>query len=219
MSTIPHPENTTVARPVKVSGAEAYFRQVSDVLQKLPFVLIDQLTDTLWNAYRQNRAVYIFGNGGSAALASHCACDLAKGTIIDGNPRFRAFALTDNVPLLTAWANDARYEDIFAEQLRSLIQKGDVAFAISASGNSPNVLNALDLAQEMGGLTVGLTGFYGGKMKSCCELCVITPSQNMQIIEDTHLSVTHSIFTSLRERMVDASSQHRLAATANNRNF
>ena len=151
MSTVPQSENTTIGRPVKASGAEAYFRQVSDVLQKLPFALIDQLTDTLWNAYRQKRAVYIFGNGGSAALASHCACDLAKGTAIDGYPRFRAFALTDNVPLLTAWANDARYEDIFAEQLRSLIQKGDVAFAISASGNSPNILNALELAQELGG--------------------------------------------------------------------
>jgi D-sedoheptulose 7-phosphate isomerase len=217
MSTVPYQDKKRVPQPTNELRAEGYFRQLSDVLQKLPFALIDKLTEALWNAYRGNRTVYVFGNGGSAALASHCACDLGKGTAVNGSPRFRALALTDNVPLLTAWANDARYEDIFTEQLRSFLQKGDVAFAISASGNSPNVLNALDLAQEMGALTMGLTGFQGGKMKSRCELCVVTPSQNMQIIEDVHLSVTHSIFTSLRGRMLGSTSQHSLAAAANGR--
>ncbi len=110
----------------------------------------------MWNAYREDRAVYLFGNGGSAALASHCACDLGKGTIMDGHRRFRVLALTDNVPLLTAWANDACYADIFAEQLRSFLRKDDVVFALSASGNSPNVLNALSLAQETGRIDHGI---------------------------------------------------------------
>src|SRR3984893_3246993 len=203
-----------IVRPVEAPGAEAYLQQVSDVLQRLPFALIDQVVDGLWNAYRDDRAVYLFGNGGSAALASHCACDLGKGTIMKGHRRFRVLALTDNVPLITAWANDASYADIFAEQLRGFLRKDDVVLAVSASGNSPNVLNALTLAQEIGALTMGLTGFEGGKMKSLCELCVVVPSQNMQGIEDLHLSVTHSIFTALRARIVELTSRRHLTAVA-----
>lgn len=183
-------------------GTESYLQNVSHALTRLPFVQIDQVTDALWNAHQANRAVYLFGNGGSAALASHCACDFGKGTVVNGNRRFRVLALTDNVPLMTAWANDACYEDIFSEQLRSFLQAEDVAFAISGSGNSPNVLKALEVAREMGAYTIGLTGFQGGKMKSLCDLCVVVPSENMQVIEDVHLSVTHSIFTSFRERLV-----------------
>jgi D-sedoheptulose 7-phosphate isomerase len=203
-----------IAQPVEAPGAEAYLQQVSEVLKRLPFALIDQAVDRLWKAYREDRAVYLLGNGGSAALASHCACDLGKGTIMNGHRRFRVLALTDNVPLLTAWANDACYADVFAEQLRSFLRKDDVVFAFSASGNSPNVLNALSLAQELGALTMGLTGFQGGKMKALCGLCVVIPSENMQVIEDLHLSVTHSIFTSLRARMVEVTSQRRLAVAA-----
>jgi len=189
-----------------------YLHEVSAALKRLPFVQIERVTEAFWNAYQDNRAVFLFGNGGSAALASHCACDFGKGTVINGHRRFRVLALTDNVPLMTAWANDARYEDIFAEQLRSFLQPDDVAFAISGSGNSANVLNALHTAREMGGLTIGLTGFQGGKMKSLCELCVVIPSENMQVIEDIHLSVTHSIFTSFRERFFDLTSREDLAS-------
>jgi D-sedoheptulose 7-phosphate isomerase len=203
--------------PVEASGAKAYLQQVSEVLKRLPFAQIDQVVDRLWKAYRDDQAVYLFGNGGSAALASHCACDLGKGTIMNGNRRFRVLALTDNVPLLTAWANDACYADVFAEQLRSFLRKDDVVFALSASGNSPNVLNALSLAQEVGASTMGLTGFQGGKMKALCELSVVIPSENMQVIEDIHLSVTHSIFTSLRARIVEMTSQRVLAVAASSR--
>ena len=205
MSTVANRRKTTEASTpiVEISGAEVYLQEVSGALRRLPFGQIDRVTDALWNAYRDNRTVYLFGNGGSAALASHSACDFGKGTVVNGHRRFRVLALTDNVPLMTAWANDARFEDIFAEQLRSLVQEDDVAFAISGSGNSPNVLNALHAAREMGALTIGLTGFQGGKMKSLCELCVVVPSENMQVIEDVHLSVTHSIFTSLRVRLCD----------------
>jgi D-sedoheptulose 7-phosphate isomerase len=206
-----------MARPVEASGAEVYLQQVSAVLKRLPFAQIDQIADRLWQAYREDRAVYLLGNGGSAALASHYACDLGKGMVIDGLSRFRVLALTDNVPLLTAWANDACYADVFAEQLRSFLRKDDVVFAFSASGNSPNVLNALRLAQELGALTIGLTGFQGGKMKPLCELCVVIPSDNMQVIEDLHLSVAHSIFTLLRARIVEMTAQHHLALAAGSR--
>jgi len=196
----------------EMTGVEIYLQKVSDALKRLPFAQINRVTDVLWNAYQNNRAVYLFGNGGSAALASHCACDFGKGTVVNGNPRFRVLALTDNVPLLTAWANDARYEDIFSEQLQSLLQRHDIAFAISGSGNSPNVLNALHAAREIGAFTIGLTGFQGGKMQSLCDLCVVVPSENMQVIEDVHLSVTHSIFTSFRERLGDSTPGQSLAS-------
>ncbi|HEY6766466.1 MAG TPA: SIS domain-containing protein [Candidatus Sulfotelmatobacter sp.] len=197
----------TSTRLIEAPGVEIYLQEVSETLKRLPFVQIDRMTDLLWNAYQENRAVYLFGNGGSAALASHCACDLGKGTVVEDRRRFRVMALTDNVPLMTAWANDARYEDIFAEQLRSFLQPDDVSFAISASGNSPNVLHALGAAREMGAFTVGLTGNQGGKMKSLCDLCVVAPSENMQVIEDVHLSVTHSIFTCFRERIAESTAR------------
>lgn len=211
MSILPNRRGADVTAspfPAKeVALSKTYFLGVGSVLRRLPFALIDQVTDALWNSYVEGKTVYVFGNGGSAALASHCACDLGKGTTVNGNRRFRVLALTDNIPLMTAWANDASYEDIFAEQLRPFIDKGDIALAISGSGNSPNVLKALEVAREAGAFTIGLTGFHGGKMKPLCDLCVIIPSDNMQVIEDLHVSVNHSVFTSLRSRMLEAAAQ------------
>jgi D-sedoheptulose 7-phosphate isomerase len=110
-------------------------------------------------------------------------------------------ALTDNVPLMTAWANDSHYENIFSEQLANFACVGDVAFAISASGNSPNVLKALKTAREAGATTAGLTGFMGGRMLSLCDACIVVPCENMQIIEDLHLCIAHSLFTCVRARI------------------
>jgi len=205
MSTVPKQRVSNVdpcpLPPHELTRSETYFLGVESVLRGLPFAIIDRVADALWRAYLEDRTVYVFGNGGSAALASHCACDLGKGTVVNGNRRFRVFALTDNVPLMTAWANDASYEDVFAEQLATLVDKDDIALAISGSGNSPNVLKALHVAREAGAFTIGLTGFQGGKMKALCDLCVIVPSDNMQVIEDLHVSVSHSVFSSLRSRM------------------
>ncbi|MGO9441557.1 MAG: SIS domain-containing protein, partial [Terriglobales bacterium] len=102
---------------------------------------------------------------------------------------------------ITAWANDSRYEDIFAEQLENLLTPGDLACAISASGNSPNILAALRRARQAGAVTAGITGFQGGKMKSLCDVCVVVPSENMQIIEDLHLAIAHSVFRVLRHEI------------------
>jgi len=211
MSTLPNQRGADVAAAPfpaqEFTRSKTYFLGVGSVLRRLPFALIDRVTDALWSAYLEGRTVYVFGNGGSAALASHCACDLGKGTTANGNLRFRVLALTDNIPLMTAWANDASYDDIFAEQLAPFIDKGDIALAISGSGNSPNVLKALHVAREVGAVTIGLTGFKGGKMKPLCDLCVIIPSDNMQVIEDLHVSVNHSLFVSLRSRMLEAAAQ------------
>jgi D-sedoheptulose 7-phosphate isomerase len=115
--------------------------------------------------------------------------------------RFRAMAFTDNVPLMTAWANDSKYEDIFAEQLANFVRPGDVAFAISGSGNSPNVLRALKTARENRSTTIGLAGFAGGQMRDLCDACIVVPCDNMQIIEDLHLCVAHSLFTCIRAKL------------------
>src|SRR6201984_1227771 len=144
----------------EVLEAKQYFQELQHVAGKVSLEGVDQIANTLGKVYESERTLYIFGNGGSASLAAHFACDLGKGTAYcNGGRRFRVLALTDNLPTLTAWANDSSYEDVFSEQLRNFVQPDDVAIAISGSGNSKNVLNALQLAREVGATTVGITGF------------------------------------------------------------
>jgi D-sedoheptulose 7-phosphate isomerase len=188
---------------VSISTAEGYFANLNLILDRLSYDIINQISAILTQAYEQNRSVYVFGNGGSAALASHLACDLGKGIALNGRKRFRVLSLTDNVPLITAWANDSRYEDIFAEQLRNFVEKGDIVLAISGSGNSPNVINALGVAREKKAYVIGLTGYQGGKIKDLCDLCLIVPSDNMQFIEDLHVCICHAIFTAVRNQVAD----------------
>jgi D-sedoheptulose 7-phosphate isomerase len=191
-----------MAGSIEILGAEQYFKELQRVMVSLPKDGIDGIADTLLGAYDAGRTVFLCGNGGSAALASHLACDLGKGTAnFNGGKRFRVLALTDNLPTLTAWANDSSYEDVFSEQLKNFVQPHDVMFAISGSGNSKNVLNALQVAREAGAATVGISGFEGGAMKSLCDLCVIVPCNDMQIIEDLHLAIAHSIFRIVQIRM------------------
>jgi D-sedoheptulose 7-phosphate isomerase len=187
---------------LEIGNAQSYFACLSQTVRKLPFEVIDRVSDVLLDAYDSGRTIYLFGNGGSAALASHFACDLGKGTISGSTKRFRVLALTDNVPLMTAWANDSRYEDIFAEQLANFVGEDDIAFAISGSGNSPNVLNALKVAREAKAITIGLAGYQGGRMKELCDLCMVVPSDNMQIIEDLHLCVAHALFSAVRRKLL-----------------
>jgi D-sedoheptulose 7-phosphate isomerase len=187
-----------------MATTEEYFAGLSRVLSQLPFEVIDEISEALFSAYSEDRTTFVLGNGGSAALASHFACDLAKGTISNATKRFRAIALTDNAPLMTAWANDSSYEDVFAEQLQNLVRENDVVFAISGSGSSPNVLKALKAARDAGALAIGITGFRGGKMKSLCDLCLVVPSDHMQYIEDAHLAIAHSIFTAVRRKITES---------------
>jgi len=194
---------TCVVVKPEIISADDYFGCLAAALNNLRHAHVDEISDMLLRAYEQERRIFLFGNGGSASLASHFACDLAKGTALPGNhrKRFRAIALTDSVPMMTAWANDSSYEDIFAEQLYNFIEPGDVAFAISASGNSPNVLKALEVARGKHAFRIGLTGFQGGKLTSFCDVCLVVPSDNMQVIEDLHLSVAHALFTSIRHKI------------------
>ena len=187
--------------------ASSYIHSLKEVLDTLPLEKISQICDVLYESYQNDKTVFLFGNGGSAALASHMACDLGKGTFaphhvpLPGVKRFKVHSFTDNVPMLTAWANDTAYENVFAEQLANLVQAGDIAFAISGSGNSANVLRALHVAQKMGVTRVGLTGFNGGKLKGLVDYAVIVPSNNMQQVEDAHLIIAHIIFLTLQRRI------------------
>jgi len=182
-------------------STEVYFERLRELIPRLPYAAIDAIAGALFQAFEKDQTVFVFGNGGSAASASHMMCDLNKGIASAGAKRPKVMALTDNVPLLTAWANDGGYEQVFAEQMKGFVRRGDVAFAISASGNSPNVILALETARELGALTAGIAGFQGGRMKRLCDLCAVVPSDNMQVIEDMHHAVLHSIFTVLRDKL------------------
>jgi phosphoheptose isomerase len=165
---------------------------------------VNKVVEILLSARAENKTVYIMGNGGSASTASHFVGDLSKGTIVEGFPRFRVVALTDNIPNLLAWGNDSCYEDIFIEQLKNLLNPGDVVIGISGSGNSENVIRAIQFANDHGAVTIGWSGFKGGKLKDIAQIPLVVPSHYMQRIEDIHLLLEHLITSLIREEQMKA---------------
>ena len=184
----------------------SYLNEHRSVLDQLPLESVKGAADILERAYQTDHTVFLFGNGGSAALASHLATDLGKGThfpgpeSLKGVKRLKVMSLADNVPMLTAWGNDTGYDNVFAGQMENFIQSGDVAFGISGSGNSPNVLRALELARRVGATTIGLTG-SGGKMIELLDCPIVVPSNHMQHVEDAHYIMAHLIFLDLKARI------------------
>ena len=175
-----------------------YLTDVSATLARLPVEEIAQAVDALKEAREKGKSIFLFGNGGSAATASHFASDLAKGAICPRKPRIKAFALTDQVTLVSAWANDSAYEHVFAEQLENFIQAGDIAIAISGSGNSANVLNGVRVAKAKVATTIGFIGFDGGRLKELVDIAIVVPTYSMEQAEDIHLLFGHVITTCLR---------------------
>ena len=186
--------------------SRSYAAYLSRLMSGLDFQLVQKISDIFEEARQKGKTVFCVGNGGSAATASHLATDLGWGTRIEGAARSRAISLTDNVPYLTAIANDAGYENSFVEQMRGLFQQGDILVAISASGNSENVLRAIRYANENGGVSIGLAGFDGGKMKSECQLClhVETKAGEYGPVEDVHHSICHIVTTYLRLKRLNS---------------
>jgi D-sedoheptulose 7-phosphate isomerase len=170
-----------------------YFATVQRVLDDVPFDAVDRIVDVLAQANREGRTVFICGNGGSAATATHFACDLSKRPSVPGQPRFRVVALTDNLSLMTAISNDISYDAVFAEQLIPLVRGGDIVIGISGSGNSQNVLNAIQAASSAGATTVGFCGFDGGRLKQMVDLPLHIPCNVMAMVEDVHLMLEHAI--------------------------
>lgn len=206
-------ESHRLSTPAEFS-VQAYFQTLSRTIAHVPYASIQQIISAIMLAFENDRTVFVFGNGGSASTASHVMCDLGKGTIDSSDgPRLKVMALTDNVPLLTAWANDAGYEHIFSQQLRTFARAGDAVLAISGSGNSPSIIQALKTARELGATTLGMAGFQGGEMKAFCDICAIVPSDNIQVVEDLHHAIAHSILTAVRQ-MVYSKPQKPIASAA-----
>lgn len=180
---------------------EQYSSELTGAIGALPFAHLVHAADWLLECHRRGGTIFIAGNGGSAATASHFACDLAKGTYTPGLPAFRVIPLTDNVPLLTAWANDTSYERVFAEQLAALVRPGDVVVLISASGNSANVLAAAQTAREAGAAAIALTGQRGGRLAARADLSIRVHGQSVEQVEDLHLIIAHSLCVALRARL------------------
>ncbi|WP_428564185.1 MAG: SIS domain-containing protein [Solidesulfovibrio sp. DCME] len=180
---------------------EGYLLGMRAVVSRLDKEQIGRIADIIWDARKQDRQIFIMGNGGSASTASHFCSDLSKTTLTPGKKGFRVVPLTDNIPLMTAWGNDAGFENIFYGQLLNLLNPHDVVIGISGGGMSPNLLKALELARERGARTVGMAGFSGGKLKDAVEECFIVPSDNYQFIEDVHMMLVHLIASVLRERI------------------
>jgi D-sedoheptulose 7-phosphate isomerase len=176
-----------------------YLVELEEAVRLLRRDSLWQVTQVLFDAWRREAQIFVLGNGGSAATASHMANDMNKLTITPGKPRFKVIALTDNVPLMTAWGNDSSYEEVFSEPLINFLRPGDVVVAISASGNSPNVLRAVQTARQHGAVTVGLTGDTGGKLKDLVDYCVLTPTGHICQQEDCHLIAEHAIANTLKK--------------------
>ncbi len=176
-----------------------YLGELEVVVRTISREDVAAVAAALLENWRERRQVFILGNGGSAATASHMANDLNKFTIIEGQPRFRAMALTDNVPLLTAVGNDLSYADVFVEPLRNWLQPGDLVIGISASGNSANVLKAATYAKGQGARVVGFCGEPGGQLAELADLKVIIPSPHIGHQEDGHMILDHVISLALRE--------------------
>ena len=181
-----------------------YLHGIGALVARLPQDQIAQVAEALRDIHRADGVVYVCGNGGSAATASHFALDLAKGTRPKtGGRRIRSIALTDSVPSLTAWGNDVSYADVFAEQLTAWYRPGDGLVAISGSGNSPNVLRAVQFVNAQGGITCGLTGYAGGELAGLARHSVIVPSDDLEKIEDCHMVLCHLFTAYLRQELAE----------------
>jgi D-sedoheptulose 7-phosphate isomerase len=178
---------------------DTYLVELEAVVRAISRVDVQAVAAALLETWRERRQVFILGNGGSAATASHMANDLSKFTIVPGQPRFRAMALTDNVPLLTAVGNDLSYAEIFVEPLRNWLQSGDLVIGISGSGNSPNVVKAVTYAKAQGARVVGFCGQPGGQLAQLADLKVIIPSTQIGQQEDGHMILDHVLSLALRE--------------------
>jgi D-sedoheptulose 7-phosphate isomerase len=178
-----------------------YLERLQGAIDGLPRDQLAALGEILFRAYRNDKQVLVMGNGGSSSTASHMAADLAKNTIGPNMRRFRISSLNDNAAIVTALANDLGYENVFSEQLTSLIRAGDVLIAVSASGNSPNILNAMRYARSRSAEVVGLLGFDGGQAAELSDLAVIVPSHDYGVVEDVHLVINHILVDYFRDQL------------------
>ena len=184
------------------AGIRRYLTQLQDVLTKVDVGEIAAIADVLHTAYQRQKTVLAMGNGGSGATASHMVCDMNKGACFHAEKKFRFISLADCTPMILALGNDVGFESIFVEQLKAYAQPGDVVLGISGSGNSPNVLRAIEYAKKLGCVTIGVCGYDGGKLKSLVDHCFHVKVDDMQFVEDVHMIMVHVLM-----RILDAGKQ------------
>ena len=182
-------------------SAHDYLAEMAALLLELPTADIDRAVELFWDNYTQRRRVVFCGNGGSAATASHLPADFQKNMFLHGGLAWECVSLVDSVPLLTAWSNDTQYANVFAGQARTWLRPGDLLVAISGSGNSPNVLAAVEAAHEIGAVTLGWSGFGGGRLAQAAQHKIVVLKDNMQMVEDAHMVIGHLIYTALVSRL------------------
>ncbi len=184
-----------------MSIVEAYFAELKNTIDMLDAGPIETAVSVLHAARLNEKQIFVMGNGGSASTATHFVCDLNKNTRAEWLPHFRLIGLSDNMAIFAAYANDEGYENVFVKQLANFLQPGDVVIGISASGNSENVLRAIQYANETGqNTTIGLTGFTSGKLGPMVDVHMHVPSDNIEQVEDIHLVLAHLITTALKKK-------------------
>jgi len=191
-----------------------YFTEVSRIAQAISARDVDKAIEILFRAWEDGCQVFTCGNGGSASTATHFACDLAKTTVTEGKKRFKVYCLNDNIPLMSALVNDQGFDNLYYEQLRGRFQKGDVLVCISVHGGagrdkarlwSQNLIKAMRYAREMGGKTVGLSGFDGGPMKEIADSCIVVPADSTPHVESFHLALEHLVCACLKQKITESS--------------
>lgn len=185
--------------------AKQYINALKDGLDRIDLSKVEAIAEVLYQAWRNEKQIFILGNGGSATTASHFACDLGKGTLSNfykpDQKRFKVMSLTDNVATMLAYGNDLSFDHIFSQQLKNLVKEGDVVIGITASGNSPNVVKALKVANDANATTIGMLGFDGGKAREMSDHFVIFEEKHYGRVEDFHLILEHLVCTFLKEKI------------------
>ncbi len=183
-------------------NATNYRRLLIETLEALDLQSVAAMADAFAQAHQSGNRIFTMGNGGSGASASHAAGDFIKGASYGLDQRFKMICLNDNLPSMMAIANDIGWDDIFVEPLKNYVEPGDVVIGISGSGNSSNVLKAIAHAQSVGAVTIGMTGFSGGKLKSMVDISIHSPADDMEVAEDVHMAVFNMVKKGMMSRLM-----------------
>lgn len=183
-------------------NATNYRRLLIETLEALDLQSVAAMEDVFAQAHQSGNRIFTMGNGGSGASASHAAGDFIKGASYGLDQRFKMICLNDNLPSMMAIANDIGWDDIFVEPLKNYVEPGDVVIGISGSGNSSNVLKAIAHAQSVGAVTIGMTGFSGGKLKSMVDISIHSPADDMEVAEDVHMAVFNMVKKGMMSRLM-----------------
>lgn len=183
--------------------ATQYLTGLKFLLDGFDLEQFEKIITGILDAYDKEKYIFVMGNGGSGATASHFACDINKGCCMDLDKKFKMICLNDNIPTLLALANDVSYDVVFEEQLKNFFRPGDLAIGISGSGNSENVLRAIRYTNANGGQTIGLSGFSGGQLSQLANIAYIVDSDDMQKIEDVHVIIVHIIMQAVHKALHD----------------